>query len=103
MTLMDQRRTFHLALLFQETLLIAVVLACIRMLPREEDLLHTLTFLPYGQQVLLLTCIGTLLFAALGLLYGKTGRAALVGLCLSCPASILWTFYQFVGHALGPT
>ncbi len=95
-----RRWTFSLAMLFQEMLLVAVVLACFRLLPSDEQLRHSLNFSAYWRQIFLLTCMGVAAGAAVGRLNDKMTKGSLIGLGLSLPAAIAWTYFVFVKHAM---
>lgn len=96
----ERRWTFPLEMLFQQTMLVAVALACFRLLPDDEALRHSLDLGAYWRLTFLLSCIGTALGAAIGRLYAKAPRGALIGLGLSLPAASAWTLFVFYQYAM---
>ncbi len=96
----EARWSFPLALLFQEVLLLAVVFASIRLLPSDQQMRQTLTLAPYWREIILLSCAGTAAGAALGGFQRQMRRGALIGLGISLPAAIVWTFLAFYRHAM---
>jgi hypothetical protein len=95
-----RRSTNPLAILFQELLLLALAIACFQLLP-DEDFLRRYGRGGYWWHLLLLSCLGSVVGAAIGRLYEKTRKGALIGLGLSFPVAFAMTCLRAYRHAMG--
>lgn len=95
------RRTFSIAILFQQLTLAACFVALLLALPTDMTMRHSLTFVgAYLGYWCVITSAGAILVMFLGNLFHNTRTWMLLGFVLSVVVATLLTGVRFYEHAM---